>query len=96
MPKIMDDHLAIALSASVPLYIMELESRGGPNDEDLSSLLDIALLLGEQGDKLLYRSDKHGETARIYNQTARAIAILAFAPGGITVFGQHWEAAKRS
>ncbi|MEK6609189.1 MAG: hypothetical protein AABZ30_16140 [Myxococcota bacterium] len=40
----------------------------------------------------MFGGGKPGEVADLFNRTAKAIAVLSFAPGGVTVFGQHWEA----
>lgn len=86
-----DPHLAIALSAAVPLWIIELQCR-----PDLDKYLgerapEIAALVAERADLLLFRGKKKGEAARIFNATAEGIALLAFVPGGVTIFGQHYE-----
>jgi hypothetical protein len=31
------------------------------------------------------------EVAEIFNGLARALAVLSFVPGGVTLFGSHWE-----
>lgn len=87
----MPDHLSIAMAAAVPLRVMQLRERGGPNDDDRRRAQDAAQLIGEKGDLLMFTGGKPGETARIFNETAHAIAVLAFYPGGITIFGQHYE-----
>ena len=46
--------------------------------------------LAEHGDVLLY-GGKKGEAAKMFNKTARAVALLSFLPGGVTLFGTHWE-----
>ena len=45
--------------------------------------------IAEHGDALLFRS-RHSEATFII--LVRALAMLAFAPGGVTVFGLHFEA----
>jgi len=35
-----------------------------------------------------------GNTARAFNTFAKAIASLAFVPGGVTFFNQHYEATR--
>ena len=96
-----DEHLLIALSAAVPLYIMELQAQGGPVQEQYPSCSEVeqllgakgvARLLGAKGDVLLFGEGKKGEAAGVFNAMARGLAILAFCPGGVTFFGQHWEA----
>ena len=88
------DNLYIALSAAVPLHIMILQVRGGPTDVDLQVAREASCLLGEKGDLLMFRGGKRGETARVFNALAKSLAVLAFCPGGVTLFGQHWEATR--
>ena len=84
--------LGTALATAVPLHILELQERGGPTDYDMEQMNGVAQLLGERGDILLFGGKKKGECAEIFNKTAFGIAVLAFAPGGVTLFGQHFEA----
>jgi hypothetical protein len=86
-----DPHLGIFLSAAVPLQIEEIQSRRGPTKEDMETMREYAKLLNERGVALLFKSKKKGETTQMANGLARAIATLSFAPGGVTLFGQHWE-----
>lgn len=79
------------LDLVVPLKILELQlTNWQPSDQELEQAREFADVLGSQGDILLYRSKKKGETARVFSQMARAIAVGAFLPGGITVFGNHY------
>lgn len=88
--------LPIALSAAVPLRIMELQERGGPTDTDMERAQQFSNDLGQHGDILLFRGGKRGETAALFNGLAFSIAVLAFCPGGVKVFGQHWEACPQA
>lgn len=83
--------LMTALSAAVPLRILELRQRGGPSSSDWESACDFADTLAEKADRLLFRSSKKGETAELFNRLAAAIAVLSYAPGGVSVFGLHFE-----
>jgi hypothetical protein len=83
------------LGISVPLHIHSLEEKGGPTDEDMKKAKEFSSVLGERGDILLFGGGKKGECAEMFNRTAQAIAVLAFVPGGISIFGSHFE-AKRS
>jgi len=85
--------IEIALSTAVPLLIQQWIERGKPKQEDFEELeaKNISKLLGEKGDVLLFGSKKKGEVARVFNELAEAIAILSFLPGGIRIFGAHWE-----
>ena len=84
--------LSIALSAAVPLHIMEMQRTGGVTDHDLETVRAFSEVLGAKGDMLLFRSKRPQEGADLFNQLARAIAVLAHCPGGVRCFGQHWEA----
>lgn len=86
--------LALTLALAVPLLIAEMAQHGGPTAEDYTRVASYADDLAFHGDDLLYTSRKPGETARRFQQVAEAIAVLAFCPGGITVFGLHFEAGS--
>jgi len=87
----MQTHLGIALSAAVPLCIQEIDAKGGPSVDDFSEASQFSQVLGEKGDVLLFGSKKKGEAADLFNRTAKAIAVLSFVPGGVTLFGCHYE-----
>ncbi|EFH88850.1 hypothetical protein [Ktedonobacter racemifer] len=93
-PSVASSHLAIALSAAVPLRVLGLYERQGPDKNDLEAAHHVGTLLASKGDRLLFRSEVRGETADIFNQTAQALAVLSFAPGGVTCFGHHFDAQK--
>lgn len=84
--------LPLMLSVAVPLEIERLRQFGGPTDADYSSMAGIVDRLGNRGDVLLFGGPK-GEPARLFSDLARALAVMAFLPGGVTAFGQTWEAA---
>jgi hypothetical protein len=75
-----------ALSVAVPFWIMEIKAAGGP---DLSKTHDLSHLIAEHGDAILYRVP--GKTAAAFNALAEGVALLSFAPGGVSVFGLHFE-----
>jgi hypothetical protein len=87
----MSEHLSIALGAAVPLHIEEIRKAGGPTVEDFKAASGFSGDLAHRGDVLLFGGGKKGEAAELFNKTARAIAVLAFLPGGVTLFGNHWE-----
>jgi hypothetical protein len=80
--------LQAALETAVPLALAELERRGGPDATDWQAAQAYAATLAEKGDQLLYRSR---ETAAVFAGLVRALAVLAFAPGGVRLLGLHWE-----
>ena len=94
-----DSLLAISLSAAVPLRIMELQRQGGPTEMDWRNAADFGQILAEKGDVLQFgygkRKPQAGEpsVADLFNRLAQALAVLAFIPGGVRVFGMHFAAA---
>lgn len=81
--------LSISLSVAVPLRIHDILQNGGPSDKDLARIRSYQSDLLERGVDLFFL--KAGATAERFHQVADAIAVLSFNPGGITVFGQHYD-----
>ena len=77
---------------AVFLRIKTLEQQGGPGAEDMAKVQETSDMLGEHGDILLHGGGKPGQCADLFNRTAHAIAVLAFAPGGVELFGTRFEA----
>lgn len=86
-----DNLLPDLMRPAVSSVLMEFVRSGGPFDHDWEWARDSVDELCEHGDLLLFRGKKRGQTARMFARTARAIATMACAPGGITVFGWHYE-----
>lgn len=84
--------LGMHLSMSVPLQILELKKNGGPTPDDFKRATGFHKDLAEKGDVLLFGSKKKGETAKMANEMTFAVAVLAFIPGGIKIFGQTFDA----
>ena len=84
--------LPAALEAACLLRIAELQAKGGPTDWDWSRARSASDLIAERGDILLYRGPKKGDSARVFNEFAYAVAVAAFLPGGIKIFGMHFDA----
>jgi len=89
-----DNLLAVSMAAAVPIYILRLQAKGGPDDSDMARAQESSAMLAERGDVLLFGGGKKGETADLFNRTAHAVAVLAFCPGGVDIFGQHFEAVR--
>jgi hypothetical protein len=94
----MNPLLGAMLALAVPLRIQELQARGGAQEQDLTWARRWAEeKLGPSGEALLYRitspsARKAGtDTATMFNELVRAVAVLSFCPGGITIFGEHFE-----
>ncbi len=81
--------LRAALSVSVPLYIEEI--RWWTEDERINFMQKNVNLIAEKGDLLLFRSEKKGETKKVFNTVSKLIACLAFQPGGVEIFGLKFE-----
>jgi len=84
--------LPISLAAAVPLRIAEYIQMGGPSALDVERARSQAHTLAEKGDVLLYRGKRPGEAATLFNALADCLAIMAFCPGGVKVFGLHFQA----
>lgn len=94
--------LYTAMACAIPLYILQFKEKGGPTEEDFQQTKKVSDMLGEHGDLLIYggkpRNFTHDgitekiSTADIFNKTAKAIAVLSFCPGGVDIFGGHYEA----
>lgn len=86
----MSDLLGMMLEAAVPMWIERLKYRSW--SELAPRCRDLATLIASNGDKILFPGHRPGQTAHAFNALAEAIAICAFAPGGVDAFGRHWEA----
>lgn len=90
----MPDALPIALEAAVPLRLMELAALS-PVERDRVRMRwahDASDIVASQGDTLMFGSKRSGAAANVFNHLARGLAALAYAPGGVTFAGRHWEA----
>jgi len=76
------------VGAFVPLRIAELEAQGGPTDDDRTRVQSYVPEFGARGESLLYRID--GVTGPMAGKLIDAIAVLAFQPGGIRIFGKRF------
>lgn len=82
------DHILIDfLMLAVPLQIMRIKSGEVPL---ITPRPDLSTILGEKGDVLLYGGNGAGKAV---TALVEAVATLAFAPGGVTAFGLHFEEA---
>jgi hypothetical protein len=87
------DLLQAARSAAVPLRIAEL--RHLPVEDLLVRAREVAQVIAEKGDIILYRSKKKGETAAAFAKLAEGLACCALvAEGGVRFLGLHFEAKR--
>ena len=81
------DHILVDfLLLAVPIQIMRFKSGEAPLPRGPRP--DLAKILGEKGDVILYGGPGAGEAV---TTLVECVAILAFAPGGVTAFGLHFE-----
>jgi hypothetical protein len=85
--------LRIALSAAVPLAIREIQrAPGAPSDWHFERVREFGWELASSADdRIMYRSRKRGESAQFFDRFAETLAIMAFLPGGVKIFGMHFE-----
>jgi hypothetical protein len=89
----LDSHpLPIMISIAVPLRIAELKSL--PPDQFRQCCWEWISRAEDEG---LFSSEAvlfyvEGQSSRAFNALAQLIAAMAFVPGGITIFDQHFVA----
>jgi hypothetical protein len=81
--------LVPALQCAVPLHIQDV--RGWTAEQRVAYCREHADTVASQGDVLQF-GGKKGEAAKLFNILARCLACLAYQPGGVKLFGCHWEA----
>lgn len=87
----MSHPLGPSLALAVPLEIARLQRQGGPSADDVRRARAAGEQIAERGDVLLYGGAK-GEATALFVQLVRALAVLAFRPGGVSTVDLHWEA----
>ena len=85
----MENHVLMPfLECAVPLHVLWIKKLGylPPISDSIEELIESL------GDTLLADArEKENAVAEIFNKLALTIAIMSFAPGGIRVFGNHWQ-----
>jgi len=84
--------LQSTLEVAVPFRMLELRQQGGPLERDWQEARDFAEVLATEGDAALFKGHKKGDTARVVKGLIRALAVMAFVPGGVTAWGLHFDA----
>jgi hypothetical protein len=77
------------LQTAVPLWIIRF--KGLPWEELQQIMKESERILEESGELAVFAQVKKGQTAQAFNAVARAIAALSFVPGGLDIFGLHFE-----
>jgi hypothetical protein len=90
--------LRVHLQLHVPSRIHYYLCRGGPDAEDYDRCSDYREALCSRGELLVY-PDEAGKTGReqyqeLLEHLVDTFAVLAFSPGGITLFGAHFDATQ--
>lgn len=84
------EHLLVGmLELAVPMWV-EKVARYTPEHRAERQRI-CSETIGSKGDVILYKSKKAGESADAFNHLAEGLALLAFAPGGVKVFGRRWQ-----
>jgi hypothetical protein len=82
--------LAATLEVAVPMWIEQM--RSWPPERVQARAKELAPVIASTADNVLFRGKKRGQTAEAFNRLAEGVACLAFAPGGVKIFGLHFEA----
>jgi hypothetical protein len=86
MPTLLD-HLAPAVKRWMDELRVQPEGRRRQLARQWTR--DARPIVQQRGDVLRYGGHLK-QTAEVFNHTARGIAALATAPGGVTLLGMHW------
>ena len=87
----MNAEAAEVMAFAVNMRILGYEIRGGPNAGDLQRVAKVGQLDEERYRELLFNDGRPGETAKLFNLIADAVAVLAFAEDGVTFWGAHFK-----
>lgn len=79
------------LPFAVFMRVADLKKRGGPTVGDYELARAAIPGITERGDVLMFGGGKKGEVADLFNSLAHSVAVLAFQPGGVDLFGHHYE-----
>jgi hypothetical protein len=89
--NIQEKSIGKGLASTVPMWIEWIKNwypQGCPMTKKGIEILSKELLSGGK---------TVGEVpVEYFSELSKAIAILSFCPGGITIFGQHWESSISS
>ena len=91
--KCANGQLPIALDAAVPLWAHQFKDYTEDERAEVfkqATSDDLCLRM----EYLIHKGPKGGDTARVFNDTAKCIALLSFYLGGVKLFGRHWEYGK--
>jgi hypothetical protein len=82
--------LRLYLETTVPLLIADRKMECNELTKwDIRQAQEMLQTIAAHGDDILYRGKN---TAKAVTALARALALMAFAPGGVTFLDMHFEA----
>jgi|SRR5712692_630000 len=84
--------LQLHLSACVPLRVREILESDGVTNLMFDRARAYAIDIGSHGDAILFRVKN--QTGQMMGKLVDGVAVLSFVPGGITIFGLHFEAEE--
>ena len=92
-------YAAMMLQLAVPQWIRKWLKRGQQDPEGLWDMMQLQLgpiqqALTDHGEALVAGGGQEGQVAAGFNALAEGLAILAFVPGGVRLFGSHWDARE--
>ncbi len=85
-----DTLLRLSLMTAVPMWQMDIRGWSAEKRAERSGI--CSQVIAEKGDIIQFRAKKKGATADAFNRMAEGVALLSFAPGGVRIFGMHFEA----
>lgn len=88
MSAVWSDLLATHLAMCVPLRINELRRMDLPLEDHLARVTPYGQDIAECGDQLLFQGPR---TKELINKVVDGLAVMALVPGGVTLFGLHFE-----
>ncbi len=91
--------LLSCLDVAVPLNMWTLSQMSPWRRDEIRTawMVGATDLVASHGDALMYRTQRNPDephAAQIFNALAKALAAAACRPGGITVWGRHWEVSE--
>jgi hypothetical protein len=94
-PKPESTLLVDMLDMAVPLWILRFQEYSFEDRLAAMKELDAGGDLCLRMEYLIHKGPKEGDSAKAFNDTAKVIALLAFQPGGVDMFGRHWESKRK-
>lgn len=82
--------LTSTLQLAVPMWIDQMRRYPWEHIQERAKV--CSQHIAEHGDLILFKGKKKGESAEAFNRLAEGVACLAFVPGGVKLWGSHWEA----